>query len=174
LSTADFTNNGSVVSSPDQFEPGLANNQSSVVVLPKGIEITKTADSSALSSPTLAGDVITYTIELTNTGLLELTNVVLADSIIPAANLSLVAGDSDGDGALDASEVWEFTGTYLVTQADIDSNGGGDADIDNTATVTTDELPPADASVEVPITQAPLFEVAKVVDTASIEQRSSG
>jgi len=168
LSTADFTNSGSVQSSPDQFEPELVNNQSSVLVLPKGIEITKTADSSALATPTSAGDTITYTIELSNTGLLDLTNVVLTDSIIPASDLSLVSGDIDSDNELDASEVWEFTGTYQVTQADIDSNGGGDGDIDNTATVTTAELPPAEASVEVPITQAPLFEVTKAVDNVSI------
>jgi len=146
LSTTDFTNSGSVQSSPDQFEPELVNNQSSVLVLPKGI---------------------------------DLTNVVLADSIIPAPNLSLVSGDIDSDNELDASEVWEFAGTYQVTQADIDSNGGGtqadidsngggDGDIDNTATVTTAELPPAEASVEVPITQAPLFEVTKAVDNVSI------
>ncbi len=168
LTGSDFTNTATTASSPDQFEPGLANNSDSVVVLPKGITVNKTADGSALSSPTLAGDTITYTIEVANPGLLGLNNVVLADSIISAADISLVSGDIDSDGVLDGQEVWVYTATYAITQADLDSNGGGDADIDNTVTVTTDELPPASDSADVPIVQAPAFTVAKVVDTAAI------
>ena len=168
LSGPDFQNSASITSSADQFEPGLTNNVSSVQVLPKGITITKTADGSALSSPTAAGDLITYQIVVTNTGLLELTNVVLADSIIPSANLSLVSGDIDNDGVLDGQEVWTFAATYAITQADLDSNGNGDADIDNTVTVTTAELPSAQASAEIPITQAPAFTIDKVVDSTTI------
>lgn len=168
LSTADFTNSATIGASTDQYEPGLSNNQSQVLVLPKGMQVTKTADASALSSPTAAGDIITYTITVTNLGLLGLTNVQPADSIIPPANVVLSSGDLNGDNILDANEVWEYTGTYAVTQIDLDSNGGGDADIDNTVTVTSDELPPMDAEAEVPIIQAPAFTVAKVVDAGAI------
>ncbi len=34
------------------------------------------------------------------------------------------------------------TGTYTVIQADLDSNGGGDGDIDNTATATWNRAAP--------------------------------
>jgi len=139
-----------------------------VVVLPKGLAISKTADTSALSSPIAAGDAITYTITARNLGLLPLTNVSVNDSIIPAANISLLSGDTNSDSILDANEIWEWQGIYNVTQSDIDTNGGGDGDIDNTVTVSTDELPPLTESVEVPVTQEPSFAVAKVVDQTSI------
>ena len=168
LTLPDFSNSATITSSPDQFEPGLGNNTSSVQVLPKAIQVTKTADTSALSTPPLAGDLIGYTIQVTNPGLLGLTNVALADSIIASADLTLVSGDNNSDNVLDAGEVWEYSGSYAITQADLDSNGGGDADIDNTVTVTTNELPPIDAVADVPIQQQPSFTVAKVVDAAAI------
>lgn len=168
MTPAEFTNIAEVASSPGQFENNQANNSSTVVVLPKGMEISKTADTSALSTPIAAGDQITYLITAKNLGLLGLTNVTVNDSIIPAANISLVSGDTDSDQILDANEIWTWHGIYSVAQSDIDTNGGGDGDIDNTVTISTDELPPLTDSVEVPVTQEPSFAVAKVVDQSSI------
>ena len=59
---AQFTNSAEVASSPGQFENDTTNNTSSVVVLPKGMVITKTADTSALSSPIASGDQITLSL----------------------------------------------------------------------------------------------------------------
>ena len=132
MTPAQFTNTGIVSSSASQFENNEVNNSASVVVLPKGLAITKTADTTALSSPIAAGDPITYTITAQNLGLLGLSNVTVNDSIIPAANISLVSGDSNSDSILDANETWVWQGVYTVAQSDIDTNGGGDADIDNT------------------------------------------
>lgn len=168
LTTVDFTNTGTTVATPSEFENNTTNNSSSVVVLPKGMKVTKTADATALSTPTAAGDLITYTILVENLGLLGLTNVSLSDTIIPAANLTLISGDSNGDSILDGTETWQFEGTYAITQADLDSNGGGDADIDNTVTVSTDELPPMSDDAEVDITQAPSFSVSKIVDAVTV------
>ena len=44
------------------------------------------------------------------------------------------------DGVLEVGETWTYTGSYTVQQSDINDNGGGDGDIDNTATVSSDEL----------------------------------
>lgn len=168
MTPIEFTNTGVVASSAIQFENNPANNSSSVAVLPKGMEISKTADTSALSSPIAAGDVITYTITARNLGLLGLSNVTVDDSIIPAANISLLGGDANNNSILDANEIWEWQGVYTVSQADIDTNGGGDGDIDNTVTVSTNELPSQTESVEVPVSQEPSFVVAKIVDQALI------
>ena len=168
MTPAEFTNTGVVNSSASQFENNTANNTAQVVVLPKGLEISKTADTTAVSSPIAAGDQITYTITARNLGLLGLTNVTIADSIIPSANISLISGDVNSDSILDANEVWQWQGIYTVAQSDIDTNGGGDGDIDNTVTVNVDELPPLTESVEVPVTQVPVFTVTKVVDQALI------
>jgi len=56
MTPVEFTNTGVVASSTSQFENTTANNSADVVVLPKGLAISKTADTSALSSPIAAGD----------------------------------------------------------------------------------------------------------------------
>lgn len=168
LTETDFTNTGFVLSAPVQFENNGSNNTGTVLVQPKGLTVDKVADASLLSAATQAGEEITYTITLDNIGLLPLTGVNLADSIIPAADVSLTSGDTNADGILDGDEVWVFTGTYAVTQADIDSFGGGDGDIDNEVIVSTNELDPLSDSAEVPISQAPAFAVRKTVDETSI------
>ena len=53
------------------------------------------------------------------------------------------------------------TGTYTVTQADIDNNGGGDGDIDNTVTADSEETGPDTASEDVPIIRNPELNVVK-------------
>ena len=171
LTPADYTNVGVVAPSGAQTDILLSNNTDSVVVLPKGLLVEKVADISALSAPIAAGDTITYTVTATNLGLLGLTNVSINDAIIP--NLTLISGDTNTDSVLDANEVWVWRGDYQVTQSDIDSNGGGDGDIDNTVTVSTAELAPQTDSVEIAFTQEPSFSVTKVVDQASITALST-
>ena len=170
LTESDFTNTGTVVSSPIQYDYNEANNNSEVLVLPKGLTVTKVADTTAMSTPTKVGDIINYTISLDNTGLLDLTGVTLSDSIIPTANLVLVSGDINNDAILNGDEIWVFGASYAVTQEDINTHGSGDGDIDNTVTVTTNELSPLSDSVEVPIILAPEFIVSKTVNKASITE----
>jgi len=168
LTETDFTNTGVVISSPTQFENDNSNNSSLVLVKPKGLVVTKSADDSALSIPTAAGDVITYTITLDNIGLLDLNNVQLTDTIIASTDVTLTNGDLNNDNVLSGDEIWEYTGTYVITQDDLDSFGGGDGDIDNVVVVTTDELDPETAQAEVAITQNPSFTVSKTVDQNTI------
>ena len=170
LTETDFTNTGIVLSASKQYENNNSNNNSDVLVKPKGITVSKVADPSAMSSPTKLGDVISYTITVDNIGLLGLTGVALDDSIIAADDLTLSSGDVNADSTLDADETWIYTGSYSVTQDDIDTFGGGDGDIDNTVTVTTNELPSLSDSAEVPISQDPKFTVTKAVDKSSVSQ----
>lgn len=168
LTESDFTNTGVVVSAPTQYENNDTNNNSNVLVQPKGMVIEKLADSSGLSTPTRAGDVIDYTITVNNIGLLGLTGVTVTDSIIPAPNMVLSAGDSNNDLVLDADEIWVYKGQYQITQADIDSFGGGDGDIDNSVTVSVNELDSLTDDAAVAITKAPSFTVEKVVDKTTL------
>jgi uncharacterized repeat protein (TIGR01451 family) len=106
------------------------------------------------------GDVITYKVVVTNTGNQTLTNVVVAD---PLTGLDL------NIGSLDPGEVWDsvtdggLTLTYEAQQSDIDTNGGGDGDIDNTATADSDQTDEVEDSEEVPVEQNPAIDVEKLV-----------
>lgn len=105
-----------------------------------------------------AGDTITYTVTVENTGNVTLTNALPSD---PMAPMTYVSGDTDANGEFNAGEIWEFTGNYALTQADIDSNGGGDGNIENTVTVDPDQLAAQTADALVPLDIAPEVELAK-------------
>ena len=53
----------------------------------------------------------------------------------------------DNDDLLEVGETWAYTATHTVTQAEIDSNGGGDGLLENTATADSNE------TVRTPTTQ---------------------
>ena len=105
-----------------------------------------------------AGDTVSYTVSVENTGNVSLTNPVVAD---PLVVLTYTSGDLDSDGEIDANETWIYAGSYTITQPDIDTNGGGDGDIDNTVTVSTDQLADEQASHSVPINGTAAISVSK-------------
>ncbi|PRI12537.1 DUF7507 domain-containing protein, partial [Leucobacter massiliensis] len=124
------------------------------------LSIVKSSD---VEEVTAAGDVITYSFLVTNTG-----NVTLTD-VVP------VEGEFSGTGELGAfspnpvtlapGEEQVFTAEYRVTQSDI--NAGG---IDNSATATGTppgdaELPPPPPSdVSIPAPSDPGLEIVKTAD----------
>jgi hypothetical protein len=66
-----------------------------------------------------------------------LHNIDVTDSLI--GDLSGPTGDNSDPRVLNPGELWVFTVDYTVTQQDIDSYDG-DGFIENTATVSCDEL----------------------------------
>ena len=54
-----------------------------------------------------------------------------------------------------------------MTQAEIDSNGGGDGDIDNTATADSNQTGADTADAAAPITQAPALNITKAVSSVT-------
>ncbi len=105
-----------------------------------------------------AGDILNYTVTITNTGDVPLPSIGVTD---PRTGLgTTIAGIQPG-----ASET--FTTSYTLTQEDLDSNGGGDGDIDNTATaiavISTDPLEAitVEDSVAVPLVIEPGLELIK-------------
>src|SRR4051812_49527536 len=78
-----------------------------------------------------------------NTGNVTLTGVTMTD---PNADVgSIVRGADvvgDNDALLEVGETWGYTAKHTLTQGEIDSNGGGDGDIDNIATADSDQTGP--------------------------------
>jgi T1SS-143 domain-containing protein len=82
--------------------------------------------------------------------------VVVTD---PFADLgSIVRGtdvSGDNDNLLEVGETWGFTAAHTVTQAEIDSNGGGDGFLENTATADSDQTGPDTDDASVPVGPSP-------------------
>jgi uncharacterized repeat protein (TIGR01451 family) len=153
------TSDNTVTADSNETGPDTASAVVPIVYGP-ALNVTKSALETSVGS---AGDLIHYTIVVTNTGNVTLTGVSIDDPLL---------SDEDCDGVLGAPFVksgftlavgasLNCTGTYTVTQADIDNNGGGDGDIDNTVTADSNETGPDTASAVVPIVRNPGLNVVK-------------
>ncbi len=128
--------NTAAVASVQISSPVIAN-QSEPVAQTDDLSIVKPAPANADgdgSGDISVGDVLTYTITATNSGTTTLNNVVVSDN--------LISPNSNTCATLAPGATCVLTGTYTVTQADID-NGA----IDNTAGVVSNEITtPVEAS----------------------------
>ena len=101
-----------------------------------GVNADGSANTTATGGVDSVGDVITYSITLTNTGTVTLTNVTLSDLF---ENVSLPAGlvftaaspvesgatGANSAGALDVGETWTWTASYTAKAADFLNPIGG-------------------------------------------------
>lgn len=135
------------------------------------------------------GDVITYEYTFLNDGNVTMTNISLIDAHDGNGTLTqnndetltdngTLADSTDataGDGTWDSlapGDLITLTSTYTIVQADLDDNGGGDGDIDNTVTFAATPagggtIPPGDLTdtEEVDLeNQNASLAVAKVAD----------
>ena len=149
MATADSDQTG-----PDTDDATVPVTQAAALNIVKEAVPGRTAD--------VAGEMISYTITVANTGNTTLTGVVVTD---PNANAgSIVRGADavgDNDALLEVGETWAYTAAHTVTQAEIDSNGGGDGDIDNMATADSDQTGPDTDDATVPVTQAAALNIVK-------------
>ncbi|WP_282296333.1 OmpA family protein [Stenotrophomonas sp. PS02289] len=111
------------------------------VVRSPALGLSKTADVATVSTP---GDVIRYTLVATNTGNTTLENASVSDPMLP----SLSCTPAIPVATLAPGASITCIGDYTSTQADFDTNGGGDQAIDNTATASS-TLANASASARV-------------------------
>ena len=119
-----------------------------------GVEIVKTQtvkrngkqlDANAKVEP---GDVIEYTITVTNTGNTILQNVVVEDSMIGYAGFELTSGNWNiGKLNRAPNNVAIITATYTVQESDMKDS---ESTIKNVATVKTTSTEPKSSEVEVP------------------------
>ena len=128
------------------------------------IALTKTATLNDGGDGVDAGDTITYSFTVENTGAVSLSNIEITDPMVTVQGTlaSLAVGASDSS---------TFSATYTITQADIDAG-----DVSNTATVTADSpsgtddvtdtssaTGTGDSATVTPLTRAPAITVTKSV-----------
>src|SRR5690606_16771057 len=89
----------------------------------------------------------TYTFTVTNTGNTDLTAVTVTEALRGVSAVTLSRGD-EGDNILEDGEVWTYSATYGVTQADI--NAGT---VENTATADSEQTEPVDDDETVDLPQ---------------------
>jgi len=105
------------------------------------------------------GDLLTYEYEVTNTGNVLIANLVVTDNLISNVSCA-VPTVGNGDANLDPAETVICTGTYAVTQVDLDAGS-----VTNTAGATGDPSggtltdPETDATVDA--VQNPALTLAK-------------
>ena len=99
---------------------------------------------------TLVGDVIEYTIVVTNTNTGDLTGVVVTDTM-PDGSVVTLSGEVESlstNGVLNVNETWTYETSYTVTAADITSG----AALVNSVSAVTNEVPiPEIDDVETPV-----------------------
>jgi uncharacterized repeat protein (TIGR01451 family) len=103
----------------------------------------------------VAGEIISYTISVHNTGNQPLTGVTVTDPMI--SDLALVADAASADGELEVGETWTWTGTHVVTQAEIDAGGY----IVNVATADSNQTGPDTDDASVRVEQAASLNIVK-------------
>ncbi len=162
---ADFDTNGdgdgdidnTATANSDQTDAVQASATVDLVRVPE-LAITKTAN---VASVDAAGDDIIYTVSVENTGNITLTNLLVTDPM---------TGLSETIASLAPGASQSFNVTYEATQADFDNRGGGDGDIDNTATADSDQTDAVDASATVSLAYGPSLTITKSANVASVDE----
>ncbi|MGI6173332.1 MAG: DUF7507 domain-containing protein, partial [Christensenellales bacterium] len=107
-----------------------------------GMKVRKKADKVSFAA---VGDVIRFTIVVTNTGNVTLTEVVVKDNLVKLKD-SMRKESKNADGKLEVGETWTYTYTYTVKQSDLDAGK-----VLNTVSIKAKELPkPVKDEVTVP------------------------
>jgi uncharacterized repeat protein (TIGR01451 family) len=173
--TGGYTDqNGVPQSVADLSGATFADNDPTVVPLSQapGIDLVKTVDTSGLSTPAVPGEILTYSFEVTNTGNVTLTGVTVTDPLLGPSF-------SAGPVTLTPGQTTVFTGTYPITQGDIDSGAvtnqalaSGNYTDPVTGPTPVEDLsgptPGTDDPTVAPIPRAPALELVKTADTSGL------
>ncbi len=177
VSQADVDNGSVVDSATTQGTTppgGTVNDTSNTVTVDvtqtPAISITKSA---VPTTVTAAGQPVTYTFTVTNSGNQDLTDVGVTDNAVSPAggvsatcqSLSSPTGTCSGlTTPLVPGQVATFTGTYTVSQADVDHGSIADTATTQGTTPSGGTVSDTSSTVTVTVTQTPSLSIAKSAD----------
>ncbi|WP_165611810.1 DUF7507 domain-containing protein [Cognatiyoonia koreensis] len=131
----DVTDTADDPTNPDNTDPNGDGNpgdptQTLLTQVPD-LRLTKVADTTALSAPPVSGDVITYTIEVVNTGNVPLGDVTPVDTLTDANGdpLALTSGPTEvsesltDDDILEVGETITYEATFALDTQALDAGG---------------------------------------------------
>ncbi len=169
INNGSFTNTAEATGTPSTGGEDVTDDDDDTQTLPAVPEMALTKTASAVDTAgngilDRANELIGYTITVENTGNIALTGVSVSDPLLTDLDCDAGTPGSQTSGfSIAVGGTLTCTGSYAVTQTDLDDNGGGDGDIDNTVSADSAETPSEDASAEVPLGQSPLIGLAKRV-----------
>jgi uncharacterized repeat protein (TIGR01451 family) len=174
--TADHTVTQAEIDNGGVVDPTLTISNTASSSTDQGASASATASVSVAQNPSLAltkagtfndtngdglanpGETISYSFSETNTGNMTLHNVAVSDQgsgvTVNGSSIALLA-----PGAVDGTT---FTGSYTITQADIDAGFK-----DNTATATSDNATAAPAMAHVVLPQSAQMTLSETASTSS-------
>ncbi|MBD0833036.1 DUF7507 domain-containing protein, partial [Aestuariibaculum sediminum] len=140
---SDLVNTVSVTT--DEITDPETDNATSSIIITPAVAIIKTSEVNDGGDGIDAGDTITYTYTVSNSGDVTLYDVDVTENAadftgsgtLPTPAYSSGGSDIDGEGDgydLTVGESLEFTATYVLTQADMDAGG-----VTNQATATAND-----------------------------------
>ncbi|WP_292786524.1 MULTISPECIES: DUF7507 domain-containing protein [unclassified Microbacterium] len=131
---------------PGETEPPVSPPSTAIVTVPPAPSLTvaKTADRTEI---TAAGQTITYSFLITNTGNVTLTDVGVTEAVFTGTGTPPVVTCPAGAASLAPGATVTCTAPYVVTQEDVDAGG-----VTNTATVTGNPPGPGTPPVSPPST----------------------
>ncbi|MFK4299749.1 putative repeat protein (TIGR01451 family) [Arthrobacter sp. GAS37] len=131
-----------------------------------GLSFSKTADASAVGSPAVAGDVITYHFTAQNIGNVTLKGVVIAD---PMAGLSALVYTWPGTpGTLLPGQAVTATATYAITQADIDAGHVANTATGSGTPPNGPPVTPPPAHTDTPLSSGAGLSFSKTADASAV------
>ncbi|MEN2280515.1 gliding motility-associated C-terminal domain-containing protein [Algoriphagus sp. SE2] len=116
------------------------------------------------------GDVINYAFSLVNTGNVSISGINLSDPMLSIGPNLTASSDKGNDHVLSPNETWAFSGSYTVTQADIEAGSYTNTAM-ATGTPAGGTLTPATSnSVTVPAVQNPSWTLDKSARVTSFDR----
>jgi uncharacterized repeat protein (TIGR01451 family) len=117
IDAGTFVNEAVVMAtSPSGFEVSESDSDTLMIATQPMLKVAKSSDLTTYSTP---GEVITYSIKVSNIGNVSIFNTELTDTLVTTGP-EYIFGKERVDEVLLPGETWEYTASFTVTQADID------------------------------------------------------